>query len=381
MSDNTDTAVAEAPEQATPAPAAAPRSFDSVADAVAELDRRDAARRAEKAAARAKAAEAEKPEPKAQAQQDEDSEDSDEAEEADEDDEEEDDVRRQADDDDEDSEDEREEAPAEEDDDEPPVKVVRLDGQDVEIPKGTPRALVDKVSKLAEDLKADYTRKTQEVAQARSALAESAKANEEMIAQVQRAQQTVLRMAQQMIGEPPSLELAQSDIQAYTIQKALYEQRVQQLQALNQESGGLTQAQQQRAAKEREQALAEEARKMISVMPALAKPEARDKFLASAVEAAAKSGFSREDVQSVADHRMLHLLGRLIDAEARLAAQERAGSSVSAKLKNVPPKVAKAGAASNDNGHGDRARKAKAQFLRSGRTLADVKRYLSATER
>lgn len=377
MSDNTDTAVAEAPEQAAPAPATAPRSFDSVEDAVAELDRRDAARRAEKSAARAKAAEAEKPEPKAEAQQDEDSEDSDEAEEADED---EDEVRRQA-DDDEYSEDEREEAPAEEDDDEPPVKVVRLDGQDVEIPKGTPRALVEKVSKLADDLKADYTRKTQEVAQARSALAESAKANEEMVAQVQRAQQTVLRMAQQMIGEPPSLELAQSDIQAYTIQKALYEQRVQQLQALNQESGGLTQAQQQRAAKEREQALAEEARKMISVMPALAKPEARDKFLASAVEAAAKSGFSREDVQSVADHRMLHLLGRLIDAEARLAAQERAGSSVSAKLKNVPPKVAKAGAASNDNGHGDRARKAKAQFLRSGRTLADVKRYLSATER
>ena len=380
MSDNTETAVAEAPEQAAPAPATAPRSFDSVEDAVAELDRRDAARRAEKAAARAKAAEAEKPEPKAEAQQDEDSDDSEEAEEADEADEDEDEVRRQA-DDDEDSEDEREEAPAEEDDDEPPVKVVRLDGQDVEIPKGTPRALVEKVSKLAEDLKADYTRKTQEVAQARSALAESAKANEEMVAQVQRAQQTVLRMAQQMIGEPPSLELAQSDIQAYTIQKALYEQRVQQLQALNQESGGLTQAQQQRAAKEREQALAEEARKMISVMPALAKPEARDKFLASAVEAAAKSGFSREDVQSVADHRMLHLLGRLIDAEARLAAQERAGSSVSAKLKNVPPKVAKAGAASNDNGHGDRARKAKAQFLRSGRTLADVKRYLSATER
>lgn len=379
MSDNTETAVAEAPEQAAPAPATAPRSFDSVEDAVAELDRRDAARRAEKAAARAKAAEAEKPEPKAEAQQDEDSEDSDEAEEADEDDDD-DEVRRQA-DDGEDSEDEREEAPAEEGDDEPPVRVVRLDGQDVEIPKGTPRALVEKVSKLADDLKADYTRKTQEVAQARSALAESAKANEEMVAQVQRAQQTVLRMAQQMIGEPPSLELAQSDIQAYTIQKALYEQRVQQLQALNQESGGLTQAQQQRAAKEREQALAEEARKMISVMPALAKPEARDKFLASAVEAAAKSGFSREDVQSVADHRMLHLLGRLIDAEARLAAQERAGSSVSAKLKNVPPKVAKAGAASNDNGHGDRARKAKAQFLRSGRTLADVKRYLSATER
>lgn len=380
MSDNTDTAVADAPEQAAAAPAAAaPRSFDSVADAVAELDRRDAARRAEKAAARAKtaqAAEAEKPEPKAEVPQDEDSDEAEEAEE----DEDSEDVRRQA-DDDEDSEDEREEAPAAEDDDEPPAKVVRLDGQDVEIPKGTPRALVEKVSKLADDLKADYTRKTQEVAQARSALAESAKANEEMVAQVQRAQQTVLRMAQQMIGEPPSLELAQSDIQAYTIQKALYEQRVQQLQALNQESGGLTQAQQQRAAKEREQALAEEARKMISVMPALAKPEARDKFLASAVDAAAKSGFSREDVQSVADHRMLHLLGRLIDAEAKLAAQERAGASVSAKLKNVPPKVAKAGAASNDNGHGDRARKAKAQFLRSGRSLADVKRYLSATER
>lgn len=388
--------VAEVTQQEAPAEAPRRTSFDSVEQAVAELERRSAERRAAKKAEKAEKAAAAEPEeaPEQQAKRDdaEDDEDDDRrrkdrrlerrAEPEDDGDDAEDESADAEDGDDDysESDDERDEATAE-DDDEPATKVVKLDGKEVEIPKGTPRVLVETVSKLAEDLKADYTRKTQEAAQAKQAAAERTKAGEELLAQVQRAQQTVLRMAQQMIGEPPSLELAQTDIQSYTIQKAIYEQRVQQLQALNQESGGLTQAQQQRAAEERQQALAEEARKMVSVMPALAKPETREKFLLSAVDAASKSGFSREDVAAVSDHRMLHLLGRLIDAETRLAALDRAGTSVSAKLKNVPPKAVKAGVASSDQGRGDKARRAKADFLRSGRTMKDVQRYLAATDR
>lgn len=388
--------VAEVTRQEAPAEAPRRTSFDSVEQAVAELERRSAERRAAKKAEKAAASEPEEaPEQQAKRRDEADDEDDEEeprrkdrkaerrAELEDDGDDSEDEAADAEDGggEDEESDDERDEATAEEDDDEPATKVVKLDGKEIEIPKGTPRALVETVSKLAEDLKADYTRKTQEAALAKQTAAERTKAGEELLAQVQRAQQTVLRMAQQMIGEPPSLELAQTDIQSYTIQKALYEQRVQQLQALNQESGGLTQAQQQRAAAEREQALAEEARRMVAVMPALAKPETRERFLLSAVDAASKSGFSREDVAAVSDHRMLHLLGRLIDAETRLAALDKAGTSVSAKLKNVPPKPVKAGVASSDQGRGDKARKAKADFLRSGRTMKDVQRYLAATDR
>ena len=44
---------------------------------------------------------------------------------------------------------------------------VEFDGKKLQIPKGTPPELVESVKQLANDLKADYTRKTQDVAASR----------------------------------------------------------------------------------------------------------------------------------------------------------------------------------------------------------------------
>lgn len=49
-------------------------------------------------------------------------------------------------------------------------ETVEFDGKTLEIPKGTPPELVIGVTKLANDLKADYTRKTQEVAESRKSI-------------------------------------------------------------------------------------------------------------------------------------------------------------------------------------------------------------------
>jgi hypothetical protein len=53
---------------------------------------------------------------------------------------------------------------------EPEVEEVEFDGKKLAIPKGTPPELVESVKALANDLKADYTRKTQEVAEQRKTI-------------------------------------------------------------------------------------------------------------------------------------------------------------------------------------------------------------------
>lgn len=356
-------------------------SIDTVDDALAELDRRDAERRAAKKAAKtadANKAEGESadeddtPEPKkAKAEPDKKpapKDDGDEDEDGDED----------AEDEDSDD-DERKEATDDEQEDTEELVTVELDGKKLEIPKGTPKALIDTVTRMASDLKADHTRKTTEAAQHRAQAAQQEQAATTLLRQVQAAQQAVVSMAQQMIGEPPGLELAQSDIQSYTIQKALYEQRVGQLQHLMGHGKQLTEHQRQQQAQQQQQALQGELQQLVKVLPSMADQHARRAFMNQAAQTAAASGFTLEDVAGVGDHRMLHLLHRLVTLERAAAARAAAAGSVKTKLANVPPKVNKAGAVSNE-GTGLKRSKAKQQFLKSGRTIKDAMRALAEAD-
>ena len=116
---------------------------------------------------------------------------------------------------------------------------------------------------------------------------------------------------------------------------------------------------------------------MLRVLPALSSPEARQRFSEQAVAVAGGSGFSPDDVAAVSDHRMLHLLARLMYAESQLQAFNKAGSSVKTRLANVPPKAVRGGNASSDQGKGARTQKASQEFMSSKRSLADVKRFLA----
>lgn len=373
-----ETAEVSAPV-AAPAPVAPAPSgpLDTVNAAVAELERRTQARRAEKAE-QAEAIAAKRQAAAEEMQRMEDERDGRaapqaQAEEADED-------MPEADaSDDTYPDDDAEEATAEQDDDEPAVKAVKLDGEDIEIPKGTPRALVEKVQKLAADLKADYTRKTQEIATVRQTAAQRVQAAEAAMQQTAQAQQAILAVAQQWIGEPPPLTLAHADPSAYLFQKGLYEQRLQQLQAVAQQGKGLSEAQQRQAEQARQAALAEESQKMVERLPQLAKPEARREFLTRAVQAVESSGFTADDVSGITDHRMLHLIHRLVTAETKLAAMDKAGASAKTKLAAVPPRVLKPGVSTPpEQQRSDRAKKAKQDFMRGDRSMQSVRRLLDS---
>lgn len=395
-----------------------PKTYANEREAVAELERRESERRAERKAERAarderigeereKAAKAEREievdakrereqaeeEPRRRQADDKDDEDKPrrkaakaESDEADDD---------GADSADEDSEDDGDDVPAadeddaddsdegEEEDDKALSKPEKLKVGDteVEIPKGTPKAAVEAIKSLQHRLTADYTRKTQEAAETRKAATERTEAADNLLQQVQRAQQAVVSMAQRLIGNPPPLELAQSDPAGYLYAKEAYEARVRDLQALNAHTGELTRSQQQQRQQAQQQALLEEAQRTVKVLPQLADPAKRTAFLESAVQAASASGFTPEDVASVTDHRMLHLLDRLVKAERRLSALDGASKSVKSKLADVAPKPLRAGnAGTQSQGQMNKAARAREQFMKSGRTMKDAKRYLEALD-
>lgn len=337
----------------------APSTFDSVADAVAELDRRDAARAEARAAEKAEKAAQATEEPVAQASEKPDYTDTP-ANELESDDDVSDEVA---------TDDEVEDEPTER-------KTVTLDGKEIEIPKGTPRALVDAVKKLENDFRADYTRKTQEVAAERQQIHAAYQQTEQLSQQLQHAQSVLAQFYQQAIGEPPSLELAQSDPHSYLIQRELHQQRVAQFQQLMGQGQQLTQQQRHMQMQQMQEALQAEFQKAAKVIPEIADPAKRAQLTQRFSGVIEKYGYSAQDLANVADHRVLLMLRDLEKYHGR----QQAAGSVKEKLANVPPKVQKPGVATQDGGRSAKAAQAKQQFMKSGRSMRDVARYLAQSE-
>lgn len=338
----------------------APSTFDSVSDAVAELDRRDAARaeaKAEEKAARAAIMEQsearETPAPDAPAPESEPDEPEADYDASD------------------------EVATDEEDQNEPEERAtVQLDGKEIEIPKGTPRALVEAVKKLESDFRADYTRKTQEVAAERQQVHAAHQQTLQLSQQLQQTQAVLAQFYQQTIGEPPPLELAQTDTQSYLIQRELHAQRVQQFQQLMGHGQQLTAQQRAMQQHQMQQALAAEFEKAAKAIPEIADPAKRAQLTERFSGVISKYGYSAQDLANVADHRVLLMLRDLEKFHGR----QQAAGTVREKLANVPPKTQKPGTATQDGGRSAKAAQAKAQFMKSGRSMRDVARFLAQSE-
>lgn len=339
-----------------------PSTFDSVADAVAELDRREAERSEQRKAAKAAQA-------APQAEVDDDSASP---------------LQEAVDDEsdpplpeDEDGDESQDVEPDSEESDEPKeTSVVTLDGKEIEIPKGTPRALVEGIKKLEADFRADYTRKTQEVAAERSQVEAYKQQTSQAAQQLVQAQAVLSQFYQAAIGEPPPIELAQTDPQAFLLQREMHARRVQQYQELMQYGQAISQESLQQQQSAQAQYLRDQGEKLIKAMPEYAQPAKREEFVQRAVKTVEKYGLTEADVRAIQDHRLVLVLRDFI----RLQGREQVAGNVKQKLANVPPKVSRPGTASPDGGKSVNKAQAKQQFMRSGRTLRDVARYLRETD-
>jgi len=380
-------------------------SFSSVADAVAELDRRESERRASNKAAKAEKEAKAAPKPAPEPDDDDSGDDYQEPKPRKDEPEDEDKPKKKAkpepkaedaDDDDADDDegadddDESDEAPDgdDSDDGDDPKKRVRAtddeEGSDAdadleEIEHDGKKHRVPKELKDAFLRQSDYTRKTQEVAEARRQVEQTWAEAQHTAQQLVATQQALAQFAQSAIGQAPDLSLAQTDPQAYLVQKGLYEQRVAQVQSLMEQGQMLTQQQQAMTQRAQQQYLAEQSNLLLQAIPELRDEAKRSEFRKTAITTAQKYGFSEAELSAVADHRMLLVLRDLAQAQKAASRSADAQASVKKKLANVPPKTARPMASNGDNRSA--ADEAKREFKRSGRSMKDVRRYLERTER
>lgn len=319
--------------------------FDTIADAVAEMDRREVAREPAKEA-----------KPAADTAQDEET-----------------DAPANL---DADASDEDEVAPDDESPAEDEVQTsIEFDGKTLEIPKGTPPALVEAVQKLGNDLKADYTRKTQAVAADRSAIESAKQQTMQTFQALQQTQAALAQMAQAIIPPEPDLSLAQSDPHQFLLQKTQHERQMRQFDQLTQQGQALKAQQEALMAEQRQTYQAAEADALFKAIPNLTQPEKLAAFRTKVTAAGAVYGFKPEEITALTDHRMILALRDL----AKLQDQAKQTGDLKSKLQNIPPKAAKPGAAQTQTPEATRHAEAKREFMKSARTDRDMRRYISRT--
>lgn len=357
-------------------------TFDTVAAAVAELERREQSRKAErktKAEApsdddKSDPAEDEdprkvqkyKPEPKEKAPKKEPEPKAEDESEEDDDEPDEDDEVTPDDEDDEPEEPKRKQAKPPLDDSEE----VEHEGKTYRVPKD----LKDSFLRHS-----DYTRKTQELAQERQVVHQTYAQANESIQQVQTAQQTLMQFAQAMVGEPPPLELAQDNPGEYLRQRTLHEQRQQALTQIAEQGQTVSREQQRLAETQKVERLKQQEAVMVQHAPELRTPQGRQQFANVAGQYLQNFGFSPDDALAIDDARTVLLVRRLLILEHQAAQRAKTEGDVSKKLANVPSKTLKPGAAGADQGRSNQD--AKRKFERSPRSMKDVEAYLKATSR
>jgi hypothetical protein len=333
-------------------------SFDSVGDAVAELDRREQAREAERATAKeAKEsavleADDEQPDTDSEPPDNEDYQDSEESDEV--------------------ATDEPVDAPAEKKA-KASLTEIEQDGKKYSVPAELKESFLRQ---------SDYTRKTQELSSERAQVHAVYQQTTQLAQSIMQQQNQLAQYAQAMLGQPPGNDMIQTDPQGYLAQRAAYEQRMQQFQALMGQGQELSQHQEQLAAQQQAMQAQEFAKYRAAEETALAEhiPEMRDpakkrEIATRAVAVAQKYGFSPAEVVGVTDHRYVRVLKDMADMAAKLARYETADKDVHKRLANVAPRVQRPGTATTDGGKQDQSNAAKNQFMKSGRTMKDVARW------
>lgn len=149
-------------------------------------------------------------------------------------------------------------------------------------------------------LKADHTRKTQELSNERKAV-------EADVQRMEAITQNFVSHLSQLVPPAPEPSLALSDPNAYTAQRATHEAAMEQLQTLmgvqaeiKDVSGGMTEA-------DRKKEVIEENGKLVAMFPEAESGETREKFFGDVAETAVALGFSHEELGQVTDHRIFAL--------------------------------------------------------------------------
>jgi hypothetical protein len=233
---------------------------------------------------------------------------------------------------------ESDEEEVEDDSEETTLYTVTVDGEEHEV---TEEELVKGYSRQA-----DYTRKTQQLAEHRKQIDQAVEQYKGEIAQTQQArEQYVSAVAQAIETNYSHLQQFQNidwerlkteDREEYLTKRDDYRQAQDQIQSLQAAQG---EAQNQAAAeaqKEHQKTVQEEHQKMVSIIPQWAEPETRQAIAKTVSEFALTKGYTQEELNQLVDHRSILVL---MQAKAYEDMQKKQNTVRSKKVKNKPTVV------------------------------------------
>lgn len=223
-------------------------------------------------------------------------------------------------------------------------------------------------------LNADYTRKTQEVAEQRRALETQSSTLKATETQLEEQREYVTSLLQSIVPPPPDPAMLQTDPMGYMSQKAQHEQWTQHLQFLQQEQQRTAQERQAKSSETEQETLNREWQALLAKAPELAEDKKRDRFVNDLKEHAQAYGIKPEELKAVAmDHRQALVLRDAI-AWRKLQASK---TQVAKKVEGRPP-VQKGGKRLNPQARRVRQAEEAITRLKSSGSVEDAARaYLA----
>lgn len=200
----------------------------------------------------------------------------------------------------------------------------------------------------------DYRHKTHEIGNKGRAL-------EAMTTRVANSANAIAEFLIQQLPVEPTRALAMRDPNAYTQQKAAFDEALAQVNRLIDMGAEPKQVGQQLSQSANEETLAAESEALAAAFPQTRTDEGRTKFFNDAFGVAEQLGFSKDELKGITDHRMFKLAHY---ARLGLAAEQAKGKAL-AKVAQAPPATVKA--------------KPNGQANQNARTNQDAMKRLSKT--
>jgi len=162
---------------------------------------------------------------------------------------------------------------------------------------------------------ADYTRKTQELAEERKTIQGKASEVESQAEQLRQQQDFLLQVAQQFLPQKPDPSMIDEDIFGYQRAMAEWEQKMGLVGQIQQMSQAEMQRRQQEEQARQQEWIAQEGQKLVEKMPELRDGQKFNQFWSNTVNTLSEYGFSPSELENsplVTDHRLYPLFRDLM---------------------------------------------------------------------
>lgn len=254
---------------------------------------------------------------------------------------------------------EYDEEPSDDSDEEPAAPKtfkVKVGGQELELSE-------DELVNYAQQ-GADYTKKTQQLAEQRKALEAEAQSVQQA-KQLRDAYAERLQMIEQMLSAQDSTEdlesLKEADPIGYAVKVAEMQQKEKQMSAVRAERDRIAQEQQAEYRQNMQNYLADQAQQLAKVLPEYSDPEKGEALRADLRKFAKSVGFSDEDLSNVVDHRQVMTLYKAMQYDKLQQAKPQVTKRVA-----EAPKTLKSGSGVKTTNH-DSMKRNKQQLRETGK--------------